>query len=69
MQMKCAAGPVAGDDTRAFLAAVLQRKKAVVGQNRRVGMAEYAKEPAFVLRKRGRVRLFVDIDRVWRDHT
>jgi hypothetical protein len=47
----------------------LEREEAVVRQHRRVGVPEHAKEAAFVLGKRGRIGLLVDIDRVWRDHT
>ena len=49
---KCRAGPVAGDDSRALLAAMLQRKQAVICQDRRVRMAEHAEESALVLRER-----------------
>ncbi len=38
-QKRCAR-PVAGDDARAFLTAMLEREQSVVGQHRRVWMAE-----------------------------
>ena len=61
------AGAVAGDDAGAFLAAMLEREKPVVGQNRRVGVAEHAEEAALVLRI-NLSRLGV-VDWFWRDHT
>src|SRR6266404_1478498 len=41
---------VAGHDSRALLAAMLEREKSVIGQDRGVGMAEYAKKSALMLR-------------------
>ena len=62
------AGPVAGDDSRALLAAMLQSKQAIIGQDRRVRVAEHAEESAFMLRERIDLR-FGNVDLVWRDHT
>ena len=42
--------PVSGNDPRAFLPAMLERKEAVVGEHRRVRMAEYGEDAAFVSR-------------------
>ena len=59
---------IAGNDSRALLAAMLQRKETVVCQDRRVWVAEHAEEPAFVLRER--IGLGLDgVDAFWRDHT
>ena len=49
---KCRAGPVARDDARALLAAMLEREQTVIGQHRRVRMAEHAEKSAFMLRER-----------------
>ena len=46
------ARPVACDDARAFLAAMLQGEETVIGQDRGIRMAEDAEEAALVLRKR-----------------
>src|SRR5437660_2179974 len=51
VQLEVTARPSAGDDAGAFLPAMLQRKQPVIRQDRRVRVAEYAKNPAFVLRQ------------------
>ena len=61
------AGAIAGDDSSAFLAAMLQGKQTVVSQYRRVRMAEHAEQPALMPRER--ISLSLDIGLVWRDHT
>src|SRR4051794_22531781 len=60
---------VARDNARTFLAAVLQGEKTVIGQDRRIGMAEDAEQAALMLRKRlplGRLKIMVGL--FWRDH-
>ena len=44
------AGSVAGNNAGAFLAAMLKREKAVIGQDRGVRVSEHAEKPALVLR-------------------
>ena len=51
MQLKVATRPVAGDNSSAFLATMLQREQAVVGQDRGIRVTEYTENPAFVLRQ------------------
>src|SRR4051812_30673054 len=66
---KGGAGTVARDNARTFLAAVLQGEKTVIGQDRRIGMPEYAEQAALMLRKRlplGRLKIVIDL--FWRDH-
>ena len=46
---------ITGDDSRALLTAMLKRKQTVVSQHRRIGMAEHAEQPAFMLWKHGGV--------------
>jgi hypothetical protein len=65
---KSRAGPVAGDDSRTLLAAMLQSKQAIISQDRRVRVAEHPEESAFMLRERIDLR-FGGVDLVWRDHT
>src|SRR2546430_17624456 len=65
-QKRCA-GPAAGDDSRAFLAAMLEREQSVIGQDRGIVVAEHAKKSALVLRIKC-ARLAV-VDFVRRDHT
>jgi hypothetical protein len=59
---------VAGDNSSALLAAVLQRKQTVVTQNRSVRMTEHAEQPAFMLGERIGLGCG-NVDLVWRDHT
>ena len=42
---------VARDDACALLPAMLQREQSVIGQDRRIWMTKYAKEPALMLRE------------------
>ena len=55
MNQKRSAGAVARDNPRAFLAAVLEREKTVIGQDRGVRMTEHAEKSALVLWKRGAI--------------
>ena len=57
VDQKRSAGPVAGDDAGAFLAAMLQREKPVVGEHRGVRMAEDGEEAALVLREMPRAAI------------
>ena len=50
MNQERGAGAVARHDPGAFLSAMLKSEKSVIGQHRRVRVAENAEEPAFVLR-------------------
>ncbi len=65
---KSRAGPVARDDSRALLAAMLQGKQAIIAQDRRVRMSKHAEQPAFMLRQR-RCPVLWSVDLVWGDHT
>ncbi len=47
--------PIARDNPRALLSAMLQGKQTIICQHRRVRMAEHAEKPALVLRQHGRV--------------
>jgi len=74
---KCRARSVAGHYAGALLPAVLERKKSVVSQHRRVRMTEHAEESAFVVRKSFGLGWLDDVDPssrrifgvVWRNHT
>ena len=65
---KSRAGPVARDDSRTLLTAMLQGKQAIISQDRRVRVAEHAEESAFMLGERTRLGSG-KVDLVWRDHT
>ena len=64
MQLKSRARPVRGHDPGAFLPAMLQGEKAVIGQHGRVRMAENGEDAAFVHRV-GRLRWW---EKFVRDH-
>src|SRR4026207_2239455 len=55
MLEKSRAGPVARDDSRALLAAMLQSKQAIITQDRCVRMAKHAEQSAFMLWQHGSV--------------
>ena len=50
MNQKGFARAAAGNDSRAFLAAMLEGEEPVIGQDRGVRMSEYAEKSALVLR-------------------
>ena len=62
VQTERRARAVAGHDAGAFLAAMLQREKSVIGQHGRVRMAEHAEKAALVLRHDGGLWSLVDIE-------
>jgi hypothetical protein len=58
MQLEGRSGALGRDDAGTFLAAMLEREKSVIGQDRRVRVAEDRKDAALVLWKRVRFRRF-----------
>ena len=68
MHVEGGAGAVARDNARAFLAAMLQGEKTVVGQDRGIRMAEDAEDAALVLRKRFPLRRLEVVGLFWSDH-
>src|SRR5262249_42352324 len=56
---KAGSGPIACDNSRALLTAMLQRKQAVIRQHSGVRVAENAEKSALVLRQHGRVRQLI----------